>query len=161
VEEIVAAEVRDIWVLDTTTGSPESSEMMAPKLADCQCHYADLTIAGSSREVAAGEAVAMFGGSPEEMAQFGPLLDCIVRRAFAVGKPGNAARMKLVSNLALGLHRAVLAEALVFAQNMGLDARSALDVLRATSSYSRVMDVKGDKMVEGEFSPDARLKQHL
>lgn len=161
VEEIVAAEVRDVWVLDTTTGSPESSEAMARKLAECHCHYADLTIAGSSREVMAGEAVAMFGGSPEEMGQFEPLLQCLVRRSFAVGKPGNAARMKLVSNLALGLHRAVLAEALVFAQALGLDARSALDVLRATSSYSRVMDVKGDKMVEGEFSPDARLKQHL
>ncbi len=161
VEEIVAAEVRNIWVLDTTTGSPEASEAMADRLAAFHCHYADLTIAGSSREVAAGEAVAMFGGSPEEIGQLEPLLRCLARQTFATGKPGNAARMKLVSNLALGLHRAVLAEALVFAQNLGLDARAALEILRATSSYSRVMDVKGGKMVEGDFSPDARLRQHL
>jgi 3-hydroxyisobutyrate dehydrogenase-like beta-hydroxyacid dehydrogenase len=69
--------------------------------------------------------------------------------------------MKLVTNLALGLHRAVLAETFSFAESQGFPASLALELLRETSSYSRVMDIKGEKMVHREFSPDARLRQHL
>ena len=36
--------------------------------------------------------------------------------------------MKLVTNLVLGLHRAVLAEGLTFARALGLDGRAALDL---------------------------------
>jgi 3-hydroxyisobutyrate dehydrogenase-like beta-hydroxyacid dehydrogenase len=69
--------------------------------------------------------------------------------------------MKLTTNLALGLHRAVLAEALAFAEAQGLDPALALAVLRESSSYSRAMDLKGRKMLERDFTPQARLSQHL
>ena len=69
--------------------------------------------------------------------------------------------MKLVSNLVLGLNRAALAEGLVFAQAIGLDAEAALDVLMNTMAHSRIMDTKGRKMVEGDFRTQARLSQHL
>jgi 3-hydroxyisobutyrate dehydrogenase-like beta-hydroxyacid dehydrogenase len=69
--------------------------------------------------------------------------------------------MKLVSNLVLGLNRAALAEGLAFAEALGLAAAAALRVLRASAAYSRIMDAKGEKMVSGDFSPQARLSQHL
>jgi 3-hydroxyisobutyrate dehydrogenase-like beta-hydroxyacid dehydrogenase len=68
--------------------------------------------------------------------------------------------MKLVVNLVLGLNRAVLAEGLSFARACGLDGKAALNVLRAGAAYSRVMDTKGEKMLAGEFVPEARLSQH-
>lgn len=69
--------------------------------------------------------------------------------------------MKLVSNLVLGLNRAALAEALVFAQGIGIKPAAALDVLRGSMAYSRVMDVKGQKMLNEDFAVQARLSQHL
>jgi 3-hydroxyisobutyrate dehydrogenase-like beta-hydroxyacid dehydrogenase len=69
--------------------------------------------------------------------------------------------MKLVLNLVLGLHRAVLAEALCFASAMDLDPAAALEVLKAGPAYSRVMDTKGHKMLACDFSVEARLSQHL
>ncbi len=69
--------------------------------------------------------------------------------------------MKLVSNLVLGLNRAALAEGLVFAQSLGLDAEAALQVLTNSMAYSRIMDTKGRKMIEGDFRTQARLTQHL
>jgi 3-hydroxyisobutyrate dehydrogenase-like beta-hydroxyacid dehydrogenase len=36
-----------------------------------------------------------------------------------------------------------------------------LEVLKATAAYSRAMDTKGPKMVARDFSPQARLSQHL
>jgi 2-hydroxy-3-oxopropionate reductase len=82
-------------------------------------------------------------------------------RAFYLGSAGAGARMKLVANLALGLHRAVLAEALTFAAACGVSPTDALAVLKAGAAYSRVMDDKGEKMLHHDFSVEARLSQHL
>jgi 3-hydroxyisobutyrate dehydrogenase-like beta-hydroxyacid dehydrogenase len=68
--------------------------------------------------------------------------------------------MKLVVNLVLGLNRAVLAEGLAFARASAFDPALALEVLKSGVAYSRVMDAKGRKMIEGDFAPEARLSQH-
>jgi 3-hydroxyisobutyrate dehydrogenase-like beta-hydroxyacid dehydrogenase len=44
---------------------------------------------------------------------------------------------------------------------MGLDLRRTLEVLQSSAAYSRIMDSKGGKMIAREFSPVARLSQHL
>jgi 3-hydroxyisobutyrate dehydrogenase-like beta-hydroxyacid dehydrogenase len=36
-----------------------------------------------------------------------------------------------------------------------------LDVARSSAAYSQVMDIKGAKMVQGEFVPEGRVTQHL
>ena len=36
----------------------------------------------------------------------------------------------------------------------------ALDVLKSGAAFSRVMDAKGRKMIDGDFAADARLAQH-
>lgn len=68
--------------------------------------------------------------------------------------------MKLVLNLVLGLNRAVLAEGLSLAEAFGLESDATLDVLRSGPAYSTVMDTKGRKMIDGDFIPQARLRQH-
>jgi 3-hydroxyisobutyrate dehydrogenase-like beta-hydroxyacid dehydrogenase len=37
----------------------------------------------------------------------------------------------------------------------------ALQVLLNSPAYSRIMDAKGPKMVQGEFTPQAKLSQHI
>ena len=69
--------------------------------------------------------------------------------------------MKLISNLVLGLNRAVLAEGLAFAEAIGVPPAAALEVLTGSNAYSRAMDVKGRKMVERDFTVQAKLSQHL
>ena len=84
-----------------------------------------------------------------------------MKQAIYVGPCGSGARMKLVSNLVLGLNRAALAEGLVFAQALGVDGEAALQVLINSMAYSRTMDTKGQKMIQGDFRTQARLSQHL
>ena len=69
--------------------------------------------------------------------------------------------MKLVSNLVLGLNRAALAEGLFFGAQLGLNPRAVLKVLRESMAYSRIMDSKGEKMIKADFTPQAKLSQHL
>jgi 3-hydroxyisobutyrate dehydrogenase-like beta-hydroxyacid dehydrogenase len=103
----------------------------------------------------------MVGGPADVVGRVVPILAALVRRWHHVGTWGDGTRLKLVTNLVLGLHRAALAEALGLAEAMGLDLATTLAVLRDSAAYSRVMDTKGDKMVRGDFTPQARLSQHL
>jgi len=43
---------------------------------------------------------------------------------------------------------------------VGLDLASFLDLARVTPGYSAAMDIKGDRMVAGDFAPDSRVRQH-
>jgi len=50
-------------VIDTTTGDPETVERIARKLADRDVSYLDATLGGSSRQIAAGEAIVICGAT--------------------------------------------------------------------------------------------------
>jgi 3-hydroxyisobutyrate dehydrogenase-like beta-hydroxyacid dehydrogenase len=69
--------------------------------------------------------------------------------------------MKLITNLVLGVNRAALAEGLALAERMGIDGGKALEVLKGSAAYSRQMDTKGQKMLDRDYSVQARLSQHL
>lgn len=152
---------RDVVVIDTTTGNPEHTEALARELAERGVTYLDATISGNSAQVREGVAVVMVGGDAAAFAACGDLLAAIGLEAFHTGPSGSGAKMKLVTNLVLGLNRAALAEGLALGGAIGLDPDLTLRVMRRSPAYSRAMDVKGEKMIRSEFSPDARLSQHL
>ena len=89
------------------------------------------------------------------------LFDCLAQSTIYAGPCGSGSKMKLVSNLVLGLNRAALAEGLAFARSLDLDDEATLQVLTGTMAYSRIMDTKGRKMIEGDFGTQAKLSQHL
>jgi 3-hydroxyisobutyrate dehydrogenase-like beta-hydroxyacid dehydrogenase len=148
-------------LVDTTTGEPEQTARLGAKLAARGVQYLDAPISGSSEQTRRREATAIVGGPREPYDACRDLFDCLVKECFYAGPWGSGAKMKLISNLVLGLNRAALAEGLVFARSIGVDPANALPVLMGTMAYSRIMDTKGRKMLDGDFSVQARLSQHL
>lgn len=148
-------------IVDTTTGAPETAVEIAAMLAERGVAYLDATISGSSAHVRAGEVLWMVGGEQADFDRCADLFRCIGREAIYTGPTGSGSKMKLVTNLVLGLNRAALAEGLALAGRMDLDPAQTLAVFRASAAYSRIMDSKGEKMIEGDFTPVARLSQHL
>lgn len=148
-------------VIDTTTGEPAATESAAQRLSARGVQYLDATVSGSSEQARQGDIVLMVGGDASAIAACRDLFDRLARRTFHVGPSGSGAKVKLVSNLVLGLNRAALAEGLALAMRMGLDAAAVLEVLQEGASYSRIMDTKGKKMIRGDFTTQARLSQHL
>lgn len=147
-------------VIDTTTGDPEEMAKLGEALGAMDVGYLDACVSGSSALVAEGKATVMAGGPPETFARCEPIFGAFARRAFLVGGWGAGARMKLVTNLVLGLNRAALAEGLAFARALGFDLDATLEILRESPAHSRMLDLKGEKMAKGEFAPQARLAQH-
>lgn len=147
-------------VIDTTTGAPAEAESLARELERAGTAYLEAAPVGSSRQIAAGEAVLLTGGTPQARAAAADILDALAPRTFHLGPAGAGSRAKLAVNLVLGLHRLVLAEGLVFAGGVGLEPAMALELFRATPAYSRAMDTKGPRMLAADFAPEARLAQH-
>ena len=151
----------DRVILDTTTGDPTVMEQNADLAQTQEIGYLDACIGGSSEEAERGEAIMMVGGDTGHIENCRSLLEVLANRLFQFDRPGDGARMKLVTNLVLGLTRAALAEGLAFADGQGFDARNTLEILQAGPARSHVMQSKGRKMVERDFEPQARLSQHL
>jgi 3-hydroxyisobutyrate dehydrogenase/putative dehydrogenase len=61
--------------------------------------------------------------------------------------------MKLVNQLLCGVHVAAAAEALAFAEALGLTAADCWQVLREGAAASFMLDDRGARMVEGQFEP--------
>ena len=131
---ILEAESLPAHIIDTTTGDPAETISLAERLAERSITFLDSTISGSSKQVA--------------------------EKVFYAGPSGSGSKAKLASNLILGLNRLALAEGLVFAEKLGLDPAAFLELLKVTPAYSAIMDTKGQKMLDGDFTPQARVRQH-
>ena len=147
-------------IVDTTTGAPEDARLFASQLAAHGGCYLDATVVGSSEQTRHGQVITLVGGTAEGFEQACPLLKCFSTQQFHTGPSGTGATAKLIVNLVLGLNRAVLAEALNLAKCCQMDQSGILEILRSGAAYSKVMDVKGEKMITENFAPQARLDQH-
>lgn len=148
-------------IADTSTGDPQDAIRFAKQLASSGATYLEATISGNSDQVRRGEVLVMVGGETSACKRCEKHFATFAARTIRTGDVGSASRMKLVTNLVLGLNRAALAEGLVFARSLKLDGDLTLEILRNSMAYSRMMDVKGEKMLRGDFKPQARLSQHL
>ena len=148
-------------VLCASTCDPDQVAALAQRAASKDLYLLETPISGTSEQVRKGDGVGLLGGDREKLQQVSNIVEVITPTYFYVGEVGDGGRAKLAINLILGLNRLALAEGLVFAERMGLDADSFLVVARKSASYSQVMDTKGSKMVRGEFAPEGRIRQTL
>ena len=157
---ILEAKTLPRYIIDTTTGDPDETGALAQRLKEKDIYFLDAPFSGSSQQVRNKEITFMVGGDKTVYAKCMDIFQTLGAEIFYLGDSGNGSRAKLASNLILGLNRLVLAEGLVFAGKLGLDAKAFLELLKVTPAYSAAMDIKGKKMLDGDFQPQARLRQH-
>jgi 3-hydroxyisobutyrate dehydrogenase-like beta-hydroxyacid dehydrogenase len=148
-------------IIDTSTSDPQQTTALGDSLAQRKIEYLEAPFSGSSEQTRNHDSTVLVAGRQSAFQECDDLWHCLAAKTFYVGGWGNAAKMKLVTNLVLGLNRLALAEGLVFAGAAGFKMEDALQVLLNSPAYSRTMDAKGPKMVHGEFTPQARLSQHI
>jgi 2-hydroxy-3-oxopropionate reductase len=148
-------------VLCTSTCDPDRIAALGARVAARGLEFLEVPVSGTSEQVKRGEGVGLIGGDAHVVARIEPVLRALFPRRFHVGRTGDGGRAKLAVNLILGLNRVALAEGLVFATRLGLDAAAFLEVARGSAAYSQVMDTKGAKMVARDFAPEGRLRQTL
>ncbi|MDQ6620953.1 MAG: NAD(P)-dependent oxidoreductase [Pseudomonadota bacterium] len=159
-EEITAVLVTGTIVVDFGTSDPRAVTGWASLLRTRDVALVDAPLSGSSEQIRKGEAVAMVGGEDSAWQASALLVQAIAPNAFHMGGSGSGSRAKLATNLLLGLNRAALAEAMVFAEALGIDPGAFLSLVRQTPAYSRAVDAKGEKMRTRDYKAQSRIRQH-
>jgi 3-hydroxyisobutyrate dehydrogenase/putative dehydrogenase len=142
-----------VVMIMATVGS-EAVVAAADRLAVGGVAVIDAPVSGGTARAASGDLLIMVSGSEEPVARAQPVLSALARSAPVVGpSPGDGQRMKLVNQLLCGVHIAAAAEALAFAEALGLTAAQCWQVLREGAAASFMLDDRGARMVEGQFEP--------
>ena len=148
-------------VLCASTCDPDRIAALGQRVAMHGLRLLETPVSGASGQVSRGEGIGLIGGDADLMHAVARVLRVLFASYFHIGKIGDAGRAKLAINLILGLNRLALAEGLVLAERLGLDPELFLKVARSSAAYSQVMEVKGSKMIRGEFTAEGRIAQHL
>jgi len=148
-------------VIDCSTGDPDALKALAARLKVGGIDFIEAPLSGSSQQIAAGEATLLLGGEAQAIARCDSVLVAITDKRIHVGGAGMGARAKLATNLVLGLNRAVLAEGMVFAENMGIAPEQFLALVLGSPATSGAAQAKGQMMVSSDFAPQSRIRQHL
>jgi 3-hydroxyisobutyrate dehydrogenase-like beta-hydroxyacid dehydrogenase len=148
-------------LIDCSTGEPEQLAALAGRLHARGISFIEAPLSGSSSQIAAGQATLLLGGDMATITAQKPVLDALSTRRIHVGGAGMGARAKLATNLVLGLNRAALAEGMVFAETQGIAPATFLQLVLQTPARSGAAEAKGQMMVDGDFTPQSRIRQHL
>jgi len=141
-------------VLIMATVGPAAVQSAASRLADRGISVVDAPVSGGVTRAAAGDLLIMVSGRDDAVGQARPVLDALARSAPLVGATaGDGQRMKLVNQLLCGVHIAAAAEALAFAEALGLRAADCWQVLREGAAASFMFEDRGARMVAGQPGP--------
>lgn len=120
-------------VVDLSTTGRDTILDMTSALAAHGITLVDAPVSGGVTGAAKGTLAVMVAGPAAACAQARPFLD-VIGRVFVVGdQAGQGQVMKVVNNLLSATAMAATAEAMIVGVKAGLDARTMLDVLNASS----------------------------
>lgn len=155
------ADAPPVTVVCVSTCDPGRIASLAARLPAGRLRFVEAPVSGTSEQVSRGDALGLIGGDPAAVDTARDVIGAICPRWHIIGPAGSGGRAKLAINLILGINRAALAEGLVFAERMGLDTAAFLEVARKSAAYSQIMDIKGSKMLSGDFTPQGYVAQSL
>jgi 3-hydroxyisobutyrate dehydrogenase len=140
-----------VAVIMATVG-PAPMARWAQTLADREVEVVDAPVSGGVLRAADGDLLIMVSGAGTAVERARPLLDAMARTVAVVGEaPGDGQKVKLVNQLLCGVHIAAAAEALAFAESLGLDPGETLEVVRGGAAQSFMLEDRGPRMVAGAF----------
>jgi 2-hydroxy-3-oxopropionate reductase len=147
-------------VIDMSSITPQTSIRVAAAAREKGIRTLDAPVSGG--EAGAVEAVLsiMVGGEAADFAEAEPLFAALGTTVIHVGPAGAGQTVKAANQLIVAVNLQVVAEAVVFLENAGVDLTAALDVLAGGLAGSTVLNRKKANMIGREFAPGFRIDLH-
>ncbi len=144
-------------VVDMGTSAVARTRRFAQAVRVCDCDYLDAPVSGG--EVGAREAslTIMVGGSDVAFRRATPLFEVLGRTITHVGEVGAGQVAKAANQIIVGLTIGAVAEALTLAKKAGVDAAKVRTALKGGFAWSRVMELHGQRMIDGKFEPGGKV----
>src|SRR5499427_10843750 len=115
--------------VDMSTVSPAASRELAEAVRAAGARMLDAPVSGSVITLTQGELSVMVGGDPETFERIRPILRDFAQKVTHVGPNGQAALMKIATNLGLAVQMLAFSEAVLLAEKGGIRRDVAVDVL--------------------------------
>jgi 2-hydroxy-3-oxopropionate reductase len=147
-------------VVDMGTTSPAATRRFAQRLVERRCTLLDAPVSGGEAGARAGTLSIMVGGPVHAYERVLPLFKVLGKNIVHVGESGAGQVAKACNQIVVSATLLGVAEALTFARRQGVVPERVRAALLGGFAYSRILEVHGERMLKGDFSPGFRTRLH-
>ena len=140
-------------VVDHSTIDPTAARHICARLSERGIDMLDAPVSGGEAGAIAGTLSIMVGGEPEAFARVHRLLRVVGENIVHVGAPGAGQVCKACNQIVVAQTMAAVAEAFVLCEARGIDPVRVREALLGGFASSRVLDVHGQRMLDGDYRP--------
>lgn len=144
-------------VVDMGTTAVMATREFAARLAGRGVDYVDAPVSGGEIGAIHANLTVMAGGSDAAIARAQPMLAVLGERITHVGETGAGQVAKAANQVIVGLNIGAVAEALALVEAAGVDPAKVRRALLGGFAGSRILEVHGQRMIDGSFEPGARI----
>ena len=146
--------------IDMSAIRPDVAVRLADAGKDRGLRVLDAPVSGGEAGAVEGSLSVMVGGDAADFEAAAPVLAAVGKTVVHVGPSGAGQTVKAANQLIVAVNIQALSEAIVFLEAYGVDTDAALKVLGGGLAGSKVLDQKGQKMLDRNFAPGFRLELH-
>jgi len=146
-------------LIDMSTISPVTAVKVAEAAAKQGCQMLDAPVSGGDVGAKKATLSIMVGGDPEAYEQARSILE-LLGTPMLCGPSGAGQTVKACNQIQVALNFIGMAEALVLGAKAGVDPAVVVKVLSGGYAQSRVMDVRGPRVIQGDYEPGFRSRFH-
>jgi 3-hydroxyisobutyrate dehydrogenase-like beta-hydroxyacid dehydrogenase len=144
-----------LTIVDTSTVSPAFAQDITERLAALGVRRVEACVIGNPKMAATGGLRVFVAGERAWADDVSSVLAALGKDVRYLGGPGSAGVLKLAFNLLLGVQTAGLAEAVAFAESMGMERDLLLDAFDNSGWRSPVLAFRADFMRRRSYHPAA------
>jgi 2-hydroxy-3-oxopropionate reductase len=120
----------------------------------------ELCARGATAAGSPGKLSIMCGGSDRAVDRARPIFDVLAKTTTHIGPPGAGQVTKAANQVVVALTIQAVAEALTPARHAGVDPARVREALLGGFAPSRILDLHGQRMLDGAFDPGFKLHLH-
>jgi 3-hydroxyisobutyrate dehydrogenase-like beta-hydroxyacid dehydrogenase len=145
-------------VLCNSTVGPEATLDAARLVQERGAQFLDAPFTGSKGAAQNRELVYYIGGDDRVLKAVEPVLQASSKAIVKIGKIGDAAIIKIATNMISAVTVQTLAEAYAIVKDSGIDPKALSEALKNHAVRSGVTDLKLAKIIERDYEPHFSLK---
>ena len=145
-------------ILNHATIAPKETLEAARLIHDRHAKYLDAPFTGSRDAADAAQLVFFIGGEIDVLERARSQLEVNAKAILPIGEIGQAAAMKIATNLIVAVAVGSFAEAMSLLETSGIPLYKLGEALQNHIAYSALADLKLPAMITGDFDPRFSLK---
>lgn len=147
-------------LIDMSTISPIVTRELASKLAGQGIAMLDAPVSGGEKGAIEATLSIMVGGDEAVFEACRPIFEALGRNIVYMGPSGAGQVTKACNQIVVGVTIQAVSEALTLAARAGVDPARVRQALLGGFAQSRILDLHGARMLEGNFKPGFKVRLH-